>query len=121
MGAVIAREGSIRASRAGSSSSAGALAAAAWLRDRALSPPPAIVRWHIEIAMDVVPTPPVTDFDETTASRFHLDMYSEEWGMFFCHRGKSSWIRVTDIPFVHTRDDFSLLAITPALKEVGAL
>jgi len=71
--------------------------------------------------MDVVPTPPVTDFDETTASRFHLDMYSEEWGMFFCHRGKSSWIRVTDIPFVHTRDDFSLLAITPALKEVGAL
>lgn len=40
---------------------------------------------------------------------------------FFCHGGKASWIRVTDIPFAHGRDDFRLLRTTPQLKDIGAL
>ena len=32
-----------------------------------------------------------------------------------------TWIRITDIPFVHGRDDFRLLSMMPALKDVGML
>ena len=71
--------------------------------------------------MDVRDVPPSPDFDERVASRFHLDIYSEEWGFLFCHRGQLSRIRVTDVPFVHGRDDFRLLDGTPALGEIGLL
>ena len=108
------------AAGASSWSSAGALAAAAWLRQRNLSATHSM-RWHIEIAMDTSAAPAQSEYDERRASRFHIDIYSEEWGVFFCHGGRSSWIRVTDIPFVHVRDDFALLGITPALKDLGAL
>jgi len=64
---------------------------------------------------------PPTDYDEHIATRFHLNIYAEEWGVFFCHAGQSSWIRVTDIAFVHGRDDFKLLASIPSLKDVGLL
>src|SRR6185312_10788992 len=62
-----------------------------------------------------------SEFDETTSSRFHLDIYLEEWGVFFCHAGQSSRIRVTDMAFVHGRDDFQLLGVTPQLKDIGWL
>jgi len=71
--------------------------------------------------MDVGDVPPSPEFDERTASRFHIDIYSEEWGFLFCHRGELSRIRVTDVAFVHGRDDHRLLAATPALAELGAL
>jgi hypothetical protein len=111
-----------RRTRAGTElpSPVGATAAAQWLR--ALRQPAiAGTRWHAEIAMDTVDAPAPEVFDPMTASRFHLDLYSEEWGVFFCHAGRSSWIRVTDIAFVHGRDDFSLLTVTPALKDIGKL
>lgn len=103
-----------------SGKTAGALAAATWLMDRALTPP-AGKRWHIEIAIGVTNGRPTTDYDEDSATRFHLNIYEEEWGVYFCHRGKASWIRVTDIAFVHGKDDFKLLASIPALKNIGAL
>ena len=109
-----------RASAGGSSTNAGALAAATWIRNRGTTPP-GITRWHVEIALDVVAEPAPSEFDEATATRFHLDIYTEEWGFFFCHAGHSSWIRVTDIAFVHGRDDYQLLSWTPPLKDVATL
>lgn len=101
-------------------SSAGALAAASWLRQRGV-PTTLATRWHVEIAMDTSDAPALPDYDERRATRFHIDIYSEEWGVFFCHGGRASWIRVTDIPFVHVCDQFSLLGVTPALKDIGGL
>lgn len=77
--------------------------------------------WHCEIQMDIARHRPLAEFDHSSATRFHLDLYREEWGLFFCHRGRASWIRVTDIAFVHQRDDFGLLAHVPQLGDVGFL
>ena len=103
------------------STNAGTLAAAAWLSSLGLNPPPGTLRWHAEISLDVREGPAPAEFDEARDSRFHLDIYSEEWGFFFCHAGRVSWIRITDIPFVHGRDDHHLLTQTPALPDVGKL
>ena len=102
-----------------SSTTAGALAAATWLRSRGVSP--TVTRWHVEIALDVINDRAPTDYDDTRATRFHLNIYTEEWGVYFLHRGRSSWIRVTDIAFVHGRDEYKLLGLVPALKDVGRL
>ena len=104
----------------GSSPTAGAMAAASWLRSLGLTPGNA-TRWHVEIVLEPSAQRPATDFDERTATRFQIAIYSEEWGVFFCHQGRASWIRVTDIAFVHGRDDFRLLHLMPALPLVGAL
>lgn len=103
-----------------SSRTAGALAAAAWLRTIGATPPVA-QRWHVEIALEPAAHRPPSDFDEGTATRFQIGIYSEEWGFFFCHRGRASWIRVTDLAFVHGRDDFGLLTVAPPLKDVDQL
>lgn len=100
---------------------AGAVAAANWLSARGLDPPPGVQRWHAEISLDHIDAPARVEFDEATDSRFHIDIYSEEWGFFFCHAGRVSWIRVTDIPFVHGRDDHALLTLTPPLESIGGL
>ncbi len=52
---------------------------------------------------------------------FHLELFSDEWGYKFEHADKVSWIRVTDVPFIHGRDDHQLIRITPALKNIGRL
>lgn len=109
-----------RASTTPSWSSIGALAASRWVRDRGLTTT-AGQRWHIEIALDVIDGPAAGDYDEKSATRFHLDIYSEEWGHYFCHAGKASWIRVTDLAFVHGLDDHRLLGLTPPLHEIGRL
>jgi len=98
----------------------GSLAAATWLAGRG-GTMPTLERWHVEVAMDVVPRRAPSEFDEASSSRFHLDIYLEEWGVFFCHAGRSSRIRVTDTVFVHGRDDFQLLGVTPQLKDIGWL
>jgi hypothetical protein len=85
----------------------GAEAADRWLMALGL---PMLPRWHVEIAV-------LADGD----SRFDLDLYAEEWGFRFDHAGRVSWIRVTDVPFVHGRDDFRLLAKTPDLLGINAL
>ena len=109
-----------RASSSRGWSSVGATAAASWLRGRSLTTV-GLTRWHVEIQLDVVDGPALADYDETSATRFHLDVYTEEWGHYFCHQGRSSWIRVTDLAFVHGRDDYQLLSLTPPLPEIGRL
>ena len=99
----------------------GPQATATWLRARSMAAPPATLRWHIEIALglDEAELPP--EFDEAQASRFHLDLYAEEWSLFFCHGGKASCVRITDLAFVHGRDEHALLAIVPPLRDIGML
>jgi hypothetical protein len=109
-----------RASGSRSWASVGATAAASWVRGRGLTTN-GLSRWHVEIQLDVVDGPAPADYDEATATRFHLDIYTEEWGLYFCHDGRSSWIRVTDLAFVHGRDDFQLLTLTPPLPDIGRL
>lgn len=101
--------------------SVGSEASAGWLRLRSISTPPTTLRWHVEIAMGLEPSPPPPDFDESRTSRFHIDIYSEEWGVFFCHAGRASWIRVTDLAFVHGRDEHGLLGIVPSLRDISLL
>jgi hypothetical protein len=98
-------------------SNAGKLASAAWLSGRGLRP--SSKRWDVEIGLDVVAKPASVEFDPTHDTRFQLHIYSEEWGYQFCHAGRASWIRVTDIAFVHGADEFKLLAVTPPLENLG--
>ena len=62
------------------STNAGTLAASAWLSALGLNPPPGTLRWHAEISLDVRPGPAPAEFDEARDTRFHVDIYSEEWG-----------------------------------------
>jgi hypothetical protein len=99
----------------GLSPNTGPLASAAWLVTRGLvSREP---RWYVEVT---IPTSQMRA-DEDTGTALRFELYSEEWGFWFRHDDKVSWIRVTDVPFVHGRDDHGLLAQTPALKNLGWL
>ena len=100
--------------------SSGMRAASTWLGDRGIDTP-SLKRWHVEVSLSTLDTNAPVNYDDRVDTRFHVDIYSEEWGFFFCHGGRASWIRVTDIAFVHGRDDFRLLGQTPALQEIGAM
>jgi hypothetical protein len=89
----------------------GPLAAASWLIARGLLP--SEPRWFVEITLTAAGSVP------ENATQLRIEIYSEEWGFMFQHDGKVSWIRVTDLPFVHGRDDHALLADTPALKDLS--
>ena len=93
----------------GISPNTGPLAAATWLAR--LEVVPTHAHWFVEVVLGTGNSGP----------QFHLDVYSEEWGFRFVHGARSSWIRVTDIPFVHGRDDHALLAETPKLTAIGRL
>lgn len=99
---------------------AAALATTAWLNARGLRPPPAL-RWEVMIALDVVDRPALPTFDGTTDTRFHISISAGEWGFFFCHAGRVSWIRVTDLPSIYERDEHELLRDVPPLRDVGTL
>ena len=81
-------------------------AVAGWLATLGLPPVP---RWHVEITLAAAPT-----------TTLHIGLYEEEWGFAFRHANRASWIRVIDAPFVHGRDDFDLLAVTPELHDMPA-
>ena len=100
--------------------SAGKRAAQAWLGARALFAP-VLVPWHVEISLGTRDVPPEPTCNEDRDTRFRIEVYSEEWGVFLCHRGRASWIRVTEVAFVHRRDDFGLLPLMPQLRDVGVL
>ncbi|MDB4954969.1 MAG: hypothetical protein JWO36_2538 [Myxococcales bacterium] len=100
-------------------STAGRLASNAWLASRRLIP--TTNNWEVEIALQVGEQPATFEPLDHGITRFHLSVYAEEWGYFFSHDGRATWIRVTDIPFVHGRDDFKLLDATPPLREIGSL
>lgn len=97
---------------------AGAQAALTWLRERRLG---SSKPWFVEIALDVGERPVSITFSHDTDTRFHLNVYPDEWGVFFCHGSRASWIRVTDEAFVHGRDDHGLLADLPQLSHIGYL
>jgi hypothetical protein len=99
---------------------AGALAAHAWLMARGL-PRPIGGGWDVAIALEVADRPAPPSLTNPAESRFHLSISSTEWGFLFCHRGRVSWIRVTDVPYIHDRDDHGLLGRVPPLRDVGAL
>ena len=71
--------------------------------------------------LDIVDARAPRVFDPSRATRFHIGIWPQEWDFFFCHRGRSSWIRVTDIPFVHGVDSFALLERTPNLWNLASL
>jgi hypothetical protein len=98
----------------------GKLAAQSWLRNLGLTGL-AVGPWHVEVTLEPRDAAPGAVFDERRDTRFRIEIYSEEWGVFFCHAGKASWIRVTDIAFVHGRDDHGLLASMPRLEDIGLL
>jgi hypothetical protein len=83
--------------------------AAASERWRAALELPAIPRWHVEIQL------------AAHATTFDLNLYAEEWGFVFQHGSRGSWIRVTDVAFVHGRDEHCLLTRTPDLLAIGLL
>ena len=85
----------------------GPLATAAWCVSRDLFP--TTRDWFVEIAM------------HAGSSRFAIEIYAGEWGFAFQHDARTSWIRVTDIPFVHGQDDFKLLHETTSLMQIGEL
>ena len=99
---------------------AGALAASSWLSGRALGVAP-YARWEVSIALDVIDEKASARFQDTSDTRFHIAISSNEWGFFFCHHSRISWIRVTDVPFVHERDDYALLPSVPPLRDLGKL
>jgi len=91
----------------GLSTNTGPIASAAWLAARELFP--AEQRWNAVATL------------VAGESRFRIEIFAEEWGFRFEHAGRESWIRVTDVPFVHGRDEHDLLRTTPPLKNLGKL
>ena len=90
----------------------GARASDRWLRERGFdaSPNP---RWYVEITLH-----PQEIAEDAT---FELNLYPEEWGYMFRRGAQVSSIRITDVPFVHGRDEHRLLGSTPPLEEIGTL
>lgn len=99
---------------------AGVLATAAWLAARDLVVPPR-VPWQVTISLDAAGEAAPVRFADAADTRFHIAISSIEWGFFFCHHSRSSWIRITDVPFVHQCDDHALRFKVPPLRELGRL
>jgi hypothetical protein len=99
---------------------AGMLAAAAWLQARGLRNRTG-AGWDVAIALDVSNLPASPCIKNPADSRFHIAISAAEWGFFFCHRGRASWIRVTDVPFVNECDDHGLVHNVPPLRDLGRL
>jgi len=99
---------------------AGALATAVWLSARGLLVPPR-AEWELSIVLDVADERTRPRFAAAMDTRFHIAIASIEWGFFFCHHSRASWIRVNDVPFVQECDDFALLSRVPPLRQLGRL
>jgi hypothetical protein len=98
-------------------STVGARESKAWIEARGLVIVPT-KRWFVEIALDVVDRPASLTYSGDTDTRFHLNLYPEEWGVYFCHGSRASWIRFTDEAFVHGRDEHQLLRELTSLARV---
>ncbi|HUS32678.1 MAG TPA: hypothetical protein VMZ53_29455 [Kofleriaceae bacterium] len=98
----------------GLSPNTGPLASAAWLVARGLSP--SGPKWFVEMELDAA-----GNSERAPAAKLLLEVYAEEWGYRFERDGRISWIRVTDVPFVHGRDEHGLLPKTPRLASIGEL
>jgi hypothetical protein len=96
----------------------GAKESLAWLSDRGLVVP---YPWQVELALDVADRDVSLTYSHDTDTRFHLNIYPEEWSVFFCYGSRASWIRITDEPFVHGRDDYHLVGEIVELSRIGHL
>ena len=85
----------------------GPLASAAWLATRGIET--AIGSWSVMIEL------------AARGATFCIEIYREEWGFQVVAAPGASWIRVTDLPFVHGRDELGLLHDTPRLERIGEL
>jgi hypothetical protein len=96
----------------------GSVDASDWLRARGIASENP--HWFVEVGLDVVDEPAGQVWNGALDSRFHLYVYPEEWGYFFCHGSRSSWIRVADAVRVHGADDYALASHTPPLRDLSA-
>jgi hypothetical protein len=90
----------------------GARATAAWLEERGLDPHNT-PRWYVEVTLEAL--------DAARDVRFELNIYPEEWGYILRVGPRVSSIRITDVAFVHGKDDHQLLSLTPELAKIGDL
>lgn len=104
----------------GLSANAGMLAVAAWLSERGIYPPHG-KPWRIEIILDATTHSPMRVYAEAIDTRFQVTICSDEWSFYFCHVGRISRVRVTDLPRADIHDDHNLTSATPALKRIGTL
>jgi hypothetical protein len=104
----------------GLSPTAGVLAVGAWLYDRGIYRPQR-TPWHIEITLANKHLSGSRRFAEAIDTRFQLVIEPDAWGYFFCHAGKVSRIRVTDLVRPELRDDHLLASATPPLRHIGGL
>jgi hypothetical protein len=110
----------IRSNGEATPSTAGTLAARAWLRSRGLWSS-TLQLWHVDIVLDTGDQFTRTAFDDRTDTRLRIEIYSEEWGFTFCHARRQTRIRVTHSPTIDGCDDFGLLRSTPLLGNIGTL
>ena len=87
---------------------AGALAAARWLRTLGQTPPTG--DWWARL--ELVATP---------ATSFTIEICHASWSFELRHAARVSAIQVASLPTVHERDDFKLLLYTPPLQNIGGL
>ncbi len=88
----------------------GAQASAAWLEARGLASG-RVPHWYVEVELRCEDPGTVVD----------INVYPEEWGYVVRHAGRVSSVRITDVPFVHGRDEHRLLGTTPTLDRIGEL
>jgi hypothetical protein len=88
---------------------AGAEASRDWLLARGLTDVP--LRWYVELTLEA----------KASDTQFELNIYPEEWGFVFRRAARVSSIRVTDIPFVHGRDDYELIRRPTTLEAIHGL
>jgi hypothetical protein len=99
---------------------AGAVAAVSWLVTLGLLVS-ARTRWAVSIVLDVADEGAPESLADAVDTKLHIAIASGEWGFYFCHHDRASWIRITDVPSIHQRDDFALLFKVPPLRELGKL
>ncbi|HET7504260.1 MAG TPA: hypothetical protein VFK02_24735 [Kofleriaceae bacterium] len=92
-------------------------ASARWVAARGLHPPSG-EPWKVTILLDVV-NPRLALADTAVRTRLQIVIESFEWSVFFTHGSGVSWIRVTEAPRVHERDDFKLLPHVTELRNLG--
>jgi hypothetical protein len=100
------------------SSTAGTLAVGAWLYDRGIHQPQR-TPWRIEVTLADTRRSGSRRFAEAIDTRFQVFIETDEWGFCFCHAGKVSRIRVTDLVRPELRDDHNLASTTPPLRRIG--
>ncbi len=88
----------------------GARASAAWAAQLGLDVADT-PHWYVEIALGTEPQDAQLD----------LNIYPEEWGIVFRRGNRVSSIRVTDVAFVHGKDDHGLLSGFPELARFDEL